>query len=105
MSIDENSLDKLIAESGEGVAIHLHVKPSAKKTLLSLEYGELVFYTREPPVGGKANASLIKYLSKLLGVPQSRIEIVRGGKSRDKVVLVKGVSREEVLAKIMGVLK
>jgi len=36
------------------------------------------------PEGGKANAAVVKLLSKALGVPKSRIELVRGGSGRDK---------------------
>ncbi len=36
------------------------------------------------PEGGKANAAVIKLLSKALGVPKSRITLLRGGSGRDK---------------------
>lgn len=97
----QSGLEDVIEETSEGLLITIHVKPSSKKTLLTHEYGELVFYTREPPVKGKANRSLIKYLAKTLGAPQSAILIVRGEKSRDKVVLVRGLSKEEVVRRLV----
>ena len=36
------------------------------------------------PEGGKANAAVIKLLSRALGVPKSRITLLRGGSGRDK---------------------
>ncbi len=36
------------------------------------------------PEGGKANAAVVKLLSRALGVPKSRIALVRGGSGRDK---------------------
>ena len=40
------------------------------------------------PVQGKANAEIIKQIAKYLGVPKSKIRIVAGEKSQDKVIEV-----------------
>ncbi|MGE5254778.1 MAG: DUF167 domain-containing protein [Planctomycetaceae bacterium] len=45
-----------------------------------------------PPVGGEANRSVKKLLAKALGVPPSRVEILKGDKGRRKRVRVLGVS-------------
>mgnify|MGYP000427444852 CR=1 FL=1 len=37
------------------------------------------------PEGGKANAAVIKLLAKALGVPKSRLTLIQGATSRDKV--------------------
>jgi uncharacterized protein (TIGR00251 family) len=44
-----------------------------------------------PPVDGKANKALCRLIAKRVGVPPSRVSVVRGEKSRDKVVRVEGV--------------
>ena len=49
-----------------------------------------------PPVDGKANARLVRFLGERLGVPPSRIQIVRGQTGRKKQVLVTGLRREEL---------
>jgi hypothetical protein len=41
------------------------------------------------PEGGKANREVLKALAKFLGVAKSRLEIVKGLKSRDKVVVLR----------------
>lgn len=41
-----------------------------------------------PPVNGKANEALIEFLSKVLSVARSRIEIVAGETGRDKLVTI-----------------
>jgi uncharacterized protein (TIGR00251 family) len=41
-----------------------------------------------PPVDGKANAELVRFLAEHLGVPAGAVEIVRGHASRTKVVRV-----------------
>lgn len=53
------------------------------------------------PFEGAANAELVRTLSVCLGVPKSRIEVEAGTKSRVKRVRVEGVSRAEVLAKVI----
>jgi uncharacterized protein YggU (UPF0235/DUF167 family) len=44
-----------------------------------------------PPVDGKANAALCALVAERAGVPPSRVSVVRGLSSRDKVVRVLGV--------------
>jgi len=36
------------------------------------------------PEGGKANSAVVKLLSKALGVPKTRIILLRGGTGRNK---------------------
>jgi uncharacterized protein (TIGR00251 family) len=40
------------------------------------------------PVKGEANLEIIKKIAKHLGMPKSRVKIVAGEKSRDKIVEV-----------------
>lgn len=45
---------------------------------------------QSPPVEGAANRRLIQFLSARLGVSKSKIRIIGGGKSRDKVLEIEG---------------
>ena len=47
-----------------------------------------------PPVDGAANLELIRFVSKLLGIPRSNVEIASGITSRRKILRVKGISVE-----------
>ena len=49
-----------------------------------------------PPVKGKANRELIAFLSQMLGVGRSRLSIIKGHTSRNKVIAIDGLSPEEV---------
>jgi uncharacterized protein (TIGR00251 family) len=49
-----------------------------------------------PPVDGAANEALVGFLAERLGVPKRQVVVVRGAKSRQKVVEVLGVSLEDV---------
>ena len=84
------------------VELVVYVKPRAKTTGLRYEDGELVFYTTEPPVGGRANDALTEYLSKKLRVPRRNIVIVRGLRDRVKLVRVYGVDEGAVRRIIEG---
>ena len=49
-----------------------------------------------PPVEGKANAALVKLVAKRAGVARGRVSVVRGERSRDKVVRVQGVDEAQL---------
>lgn len=65
---------------------------------MSGNYGEgaLKLRVAAPTVDGKANSEVCRYLAKLLGLPRSRVEIVRGAYGRDKVVLIRNVDPDDV---------
>lgn len=44
-----------------------------------------------PPVDGRANESLIRFLSKVVGVPSSSLRLVSGGHSRTKRIAIEGI--------------
>jgi uncharacterized protein len=58
----------------------------------------LVARLTAPPVDGRANKALCQLIAKAVGVAPSRVAVVRGEKSRDKVVRVEGLSAEAVRA-------
>ncbi|WP_332777289.1 DUF167 domain-containing protein [Polaromonas sp.] len=75
------------------VTITVHVIPNAAKTQadgLHGEAGDLALRVRlhAPPVEGKANQALIKWLAGQLGIAPSTIELVRGDTSRRKQLRV-----------------
>lgn len=58
-----------------------------------------------PPVEGKANQQLIKFLSEVLKVPKSSVDIVAGQTSRDKLVSILGMDSDEVHKMILASMK
>jgi uncharacterized protein len=50
----------------------------------------------EPPLDGRANAALVKLIAKRAGIAKGRVSIVRGERSREKVVRVEGVALDEL---------
>ncbi|MBC7120607.1 MAG: YggU family protein [Candidatus Methanosuratus sp.] len=86
-------------ETKEGLILEVLVKPNARRDSVSLEGDLVVVETRERAEQGKANLSVIKMLSKVLGVSTSSVAIVRGRFDRNKSILIRGTGRE-IVAKI-----
>ncbi len=72
----------------------VRVVPNAPKSVCVGEYGDGVkIKIAAQAMDGKANAELVKFLSKFFGISRSSVEIVCGETSRDKLVRVEGVDR------------
>ena len=56
------------------------------------------------PEKGKANAALVRLLAKCLGLPRTGLEIVAGGKDRDKTVLIRHDDPAAVAARLQAAL-
>ena len=55
-----------------------------------------------PPDGGRANIALVELLAKVLGLPKTKVRIVRGSSSRNKVVEFQGLDEEELQTRLKG---
>ena len=66
--------------------IKIRVIPNAKKNRMVEEPGRWKVYLTAPPAGGRANKKLIVFLAESLSVKSSKLRIVLGQKSRDKLV-------------------
>jgi uncharacterized protein (TIGR00251 family) len=87
----------MFAKTPEGVIISLYIQPGASKTEVIGEHnGLLKIKIKAPPVDGKANEEVLRFLSKVLNVSKSQIEILKGDKSREKKVLVRSTEIEAV---------
>lgn len=76
----------------EAVRIAVRLFPRAHKDeLTGMRDGVLQARVAALPVDGKANRALCELIAKRVGVAPSRVSVVRGGKSRDKLVRVEGV--------------
>jgi uncharacterized protein (TIGR00251 family) len=58
----------------------------------------LLVQVTAPAVDGRANKSMRRLVAKRLGVPKSAVTIVRGERSRDKVIEIDGVAQATLLA-------
>jgi uncharacterized protein len=77
--------------------LRVRVQPRASRTeVVGLQGGSLKVRLTTPPVEGAANRELERFLAKVLGLPRSSVELLRGATSREKLVRVRGLSPEEV---------
>lgn len=90
----------------KGLFIRIRLAPRSSKDFIDgVQGGSLKVRLTAPPVEGEANRALIEFLSSLLKIKKSSIEINSGLKSRDKRVRVDGVSLkglEEAFSKILA---
>ncbi len=105
MTVPTETIKKLLEDRGDSVRFTVFVKPESNRTALVLEGDELVFLTEEPPVEGRANASLVKFIARALGVSGSQVDIIRGIRSRVKVVEVRGLTVDDVSERLAEVVE
>ena len=67
-------------------ALAVRVTPGARTETLEIANGRLTAKVRVPPEAGKANAAVLALLARALGIPGSRLRLLRGATSRDKLV-------------------
>lgn len=90
-----------VTEKDGALRFEVHAKPKAKKTAVLRARGEAVeIAIAAPPVDGAANEELVRFLSKLVGVPKRSVEIVRGETSQTKLIAVRGVDLETLLGRL-----
>jgi uncharacterized protein (TIGR00251 family) len=79
--------------------ITVRLQPRASRDeIVGLRDGILVVRVTAPPVDGRANRALCKLVAQRAGVPASRVSVVRGARSRDKLVAVEGVEPDALAA-------
>jgi len=76
---------------GETITLTLHVQPGAKHSEIAGLHGEaLKIRLAAPPVEGRANEALLKFIAQLFAVPLRQVQLKQGAQSRHKVVAVIG---------------
>lgn len=77
--------------------IRVHLVPrAAKDELAEVRDGVLIARVSAPPVDGRANRALCRLIAARLGLAPSRVEVVKGTRSREKVIRVEAVEPEVV---------
>jgi hypothetical protein len=75
------------------ITLTLHIQPGAKKTEVAGLHGEaLKIRLAAPPVDGKANEALIKFVAETLRLPKSAVSLKSGQSSRHKVLEIVGTT-------------
>lgn len=83
--------------------MELRVRVTARASrdeLAGLRDGVLHVRVSAPPVEGKANQAVCKLIARALGVGKTSVSVVKGERSREKVVRIDGVEPEAALDKL-----
>jgi uncharacterized protein (TIGR00251 family) len=88
-------------KKGSALAIRVTPRASRNEIVEVLSDGTVRIRLTASPVEGKANEALVEFLSKVLDVAPSRIEIVAGATGRDKLVSILDLDAESVHARIL----
>ncbi|HMN20782.1 MAG TPA: DUF167 domain-containing protein [Ottowia sp.] len=68
----------------------MHATPGARRTGPAGARGDaLRVRLAAPPVDGKANAELIAWAARAFGLPRARVELLHGGGSRQKLLVLR----------------
>jgi len=79
--------------------VYLQPKSSKNEIVGSFRDGIKIKVTASP-VEGKANEALIRFLAKELGISISRIEILKGHRSREKTVRISEILDQGLMKKL-----
>ncbi len=82
-----------LTETKNGTIIEVFVKPNQSEFKLVTEEDEIVIFSTEEPVKGRANKEIVRELTKLF---QARVELISGSTSKQKRLIVDGLSKKEI---------
>lgn len=73
----------------DNLLLNLYIQPKASRdNIIGLHNDELKIAITAPPIDGKANAHLSKYLAKVFKVAKTDVKILKGELGRHKQVLI-----------------
>ncbi len=73
---------------------------ASREEIVGPRDGILAVKVSAPPVEDRANVALRKLIAKAVGIPPSRVEVVRGQKGRDKLLRLQGVGASEAAKRL-----
>ncbi len=97
-SEEQAELMRILRVRPEGISLPCHVCPRASRNAVSGIYGNaLKVMLAAPPVDGKANSELCVFFSRILGLPKSAVLLESGQTSRNKVLLIRQIEKEQLI--------
>jgi len=90
-----------ITSGKQGAVLRVRVQPRARRAGLEGFHGDrLRIALTAPPVEGAANDALMRFLAELVGVARGDVEVISGHSAREKSVAFRGLSTEELTARL-----
>ena len=89
-------------KKGSALAVRVTPRASRNEIVELLDDGTIKVRLAAPPSDNEANDALLEFLSEILGVPKSRLDIVAGAAGRDKLIAVTDMDVETVHQRILA---
>jgi uncharacterized protein (TIGR00251 family) len=95
--------DSVPPSAGGSCLLAIKAIPGASRSEVSGVFGEAIkVKVQAPPVEGRANEALLKFLAQSLDLPPRSLSLARGDTSRHKLVKVSGLSLAEARRRLLG---
>ena len=88
-----------VRQTSDGVTVEVRVTPRSKPGV-ALSGDAVEIHVASPPVDGRATEEARKALARTLGVPPSRVTLLRGARSRTKLFQIAGASVADVTPRL-----
>ena len=86
-----------IVTTNSGIILSIRTQPGSSKNRIIGEYGgRLKLAVTAAPEKGKANKAVIELLADTLHINESSIQIISGESSRDKRLMIEGLTPEDI---------
>jgi uncharacterized protein (TIGR00251 family) len=87
-------MEKIIVKDSS-IILEIFVKPNSKVNKLILEEEAILVQIKDSPVKGKANKSLIQFLSKFFNISKNQVSLIAGTKSKTKKFLLRDLDKNQ----------
>ena len=97
----KSSINDCFKITGNDIIVKVKIVPgSSQDKIIGIYNDALKIAIAAPPVEGKANKKCIAYLAKYFDVAKSKIEIISGQTSKNKLIKIYDISQKEFLDKL-----
>lgn len=96
-------MNSWFTRQGDVLTLTLHIQPGAKRSEIAGLHGDaLKIRLAAPPIEGRANEALLRFIAECFDVPLRNVELKQGGQSRHKRIAVQGstVDPQRLLEKV-----
>ena len=88
-------------DSNRMLELAVKVQPKARRNVVEvLDDGTVKVWVTAPPEKGRANDAVEKLLAARLRLPKSSVAVVRGHRSRNKVIRFEGLDKREIVMEL-----
>src|SRR5438128_11263285 len=90
-----------VTAHAEGCILPVRAQPGARKNGLAGEHaGALKVQVTAAPEDGKANKAILEVLREALDLKRSQLALLSGATSREKRILIRGLTKAELQARL-----